>query len=120
MKKGLGKGVIRKLCIQCKSRPVAINYKKANKIYYRSQCDHCSKKRKDGIPLWQKAGYRKKDFCEKCNFSSKFDQQFFVIFLDGDLTNCRFPNLKTVCANCLQILDKEKQRWRSNNIVPDF
>jgi len=111
---------MRKLCRKCNFRPVAINYKKENRIYYRSQCDHCSKNRKDGTPLWQRAGYKKKNLCEKCGFQSKFDQQFFVIFLDGNLTNCRFPNLKTVCSNCLQIIDREKPKWRTNNIVPDF
>ncbi len=110
----------RKICSKCQQRPVAINYKKNDRIYYRTQCDHCSKKRRDGIPLWVKAGYKKKSICDRCGFNSKYSDQFSVFHIDGNLQNCRFPNLKTICANCQRILHIEDIKWRKNDINPDF
>ena len=43
---------------------------------------------------------------------------FFI--LDGDLTNTRFSNLKTVCANCQRIMQKEGVKWKQGNLIPDF
>lgn len=111
---------MRNFCKKCQQRPVAINYHKADKVYYRSMCDHCSKDRGDGVPLWVRAGYKKKLSCDRCSFSSKFPQQFNVYHADGDLQNCRHSNLKTVCANCQRILDKTEIRWRRGDLQPDF
>ena len=44
----------------------------------------------------------------------------FVFYVDGDLTNQRMTNIKTVCANCQRILQKEGVRWRQGDLVPDF
>lgn len=110
----------RKLCTKCLQRPAAINYYKDNKPFYRTKCDHCSKNRKEGQQLWQKAGYKKKNFCEKCSITSKYSDVFFVHYVDGNPMNCRFPNLKTLCSNCLITIRKENFKWRSNNILPDF
>ena len=111
---------MRDLCNQCNQRPVAINYHKDGKTYYRSKCDHCSKKRNEGKPLWQKAGYKKKATCDKCSFTSKYSEQFDVFYVDGDPTNCRYSNLKTVCANCQRTLHKFKLPWRQGDLRPDF
>jgi len=43
---------MRKLCKKCQKRPVAVNYLKEGKTYYRSTCDHCARSRNDGNPLW--------------------------------------------------------------------
>ena len=119
--KGSKKGqVMRNLCKKCRERPVAINYRKENKIFYRSICDHCARNKKDGRPLWAKAGYKKKSTCDKCGHTSKYDEQFNVYHIDGDLTNCRFSNLKTICANCQRILHKEGVRWRQGDLTPDL
>jgi hypothetical protein len=111
---------MRKLCKKCGLAPVAINYHKDGKIYYRSKCDHCAKGRKDLRPLWALAGYQKKDHCEKCNYSSKHKEQFNVFYVDGNFNNNRPTNLKTVCANCQRILHKEGVQWRQGDLVPDF
>lgn len=111
---------MRKICNVCLKRPVAINYYKEGKPFYRKKCDHCSRGRKDGTPLWMRNGYKKKSLCEKCGYTSKYAEQFDVYHIDGNLTNCRFPNLKTVCANCQRILDKENIKWKKGNITPDF
>ena len=36
----------RPLCKNCQERPRAYAYRKANKIYWRSQCDSCIRKKK--------------------------------------------------------------------------
>ena len=111
---------MRDLCNICRQRPVAVNYYKDNRTFYRSKCDHCSKKRKTGVPLWEKAGYKKKATCDKCGFTSKYLEQFNVFYVDGNPANCKFTNLKTVCANCQCILHKLKLPWRQGDLRPDF
>lgn len=111
---------MRNLCKKCKERPVAVNYYKENKIFYRSICDHCARNKKDGTPLWARSGYIKKSKCDKCGYTSKHSEQFNVYNVDGDLTNTRFLNLKTVCANCQRVLHKEGVRWRQGDLIPDF
>lgn len=111
---------MRKLCNKCLIRPTAINYYKEGKPFYRSQCDHCSRGRKDGHTSWMKAGYKKKAACDKCGFTSKHSEVFNVFHVDGDLNNCRYNNLKTVCANCQRMLHKEGSRWKQGDLRPDF
>mgnify|MGYP001555671393 FL=1 len=112
---------MRPLCV-CGFRPAAINYKKGNKIYYRKKCEKCLRNNTIGfgIPKWKLAGYEKKEYCEKCAYKSKHAEQFNVYHIDGDLTNCRPTNLKTVCANCQRILYKEGVRWKQGDLLPDF
>lgn len=111
---------MRKLCKKCDKRPVAINYYKEGKPFYRSTCDHCARGSKDGLPKWYKSGYRPKNKCDKCGFVSKYFQQFTVFHIDGDLDNCRITNLKTVCANCQRILHSLNLPWRQGDLSPDF
>ena len=110
---------MRKLCKICGTRPRAINYYKEGRIFYRSQCDHCSKGRKEGTPLWVSAGYKKKPICERCGYTSPYQEQFNVFHIDGNLTNCRYSNLKTICANCQRILYKEGIKWKQGDLIPD-
>ena len=109
---------MRPLC-ECGLKPAAINYKKDGKTYYRRKCVSCASG-KQGAPNWQKKGYQKKSACEKCGFTSKHPEQFNVYHIDGDLSNCRYRNLKTVCANCQRILQKEGAKWRQGDLTPDF
>lgn len=111
---------MRPLCKICGEKPVAVNYYKGKKAYYRSKCDCCSRGNTPGKPKWYRLGYRKKDHCEKCGFKSKHSEQFNVFHIDGDLENCRPTNLKTVCANCQRVLHKEGVRWRQGDLTPDF
>jgi len=113
-------GVMRNLCKTCGQRPVAVNYYREGKTFYRSNCDHCARGRKEGRPLWTIAGYKKKLVCDKCNHTSKYPEQFNVFYVDGDPTNCRFTNLKTVCANCQRVLHKLKLPWKQGDLRPDF
>jgi hypothetical protein len=119
--KGQQKGAaMRDLCKKCQQRPVAINYRKDNKVFYRSTCDHCSRKRADGKPKWMLAGYQKKNICDKCGYTSKYQEQFNLFYIDGNVNNCRYSNLKTVCANCQRILHKFKLPWKQGDLTPDF
>lgn len=112
---------MRPLCI-CKQRPAAVNYHKDGKTYYRKKCETCLKHGVVGygIPRWKIAGYEKKCYCEKCNFKSRHEEQFDVFHIDGNLENCRPSNLKTICANCQRIIQKEGYRWKQGDLKPDF
>ena len=114
----------RKLCPICTARPVAVNYKRHGITYYRSLCTACirkGKKLKQNPPVWFRAGYRKKDVCEKCGFKAKFkEDQLRVFYVDGNLRNNDFYNLKTICLNCQQEIYKMKINWKPSPVVPDF
>jgi hypothetical protein len=110
---------MRPLC-KCGQRPRAVNYKKNNRVYYRSLCEAClGQGSKVHVPRWQHAGYKPKNHCEKCGFKSTHREVFRVFHVDGDLNNCRPVNLKTVCCNCAQILGKEGITWRQGDLVAD-
>jgi hypothetical protein len=111
---------IRKLCRTCDKRPVAVNYYKQGEAHYRSQCDHCARVAKEGVPSWYKAGYRKKSKCDRCGYTSQFPQQFNVYHVDGNLRNCRYDNLKTVCANCQRVLHSTDGSWKQGDLTPDL
>ena len=111
---------MRPLC-KCGQRPAAINYKKGTKTFYRSLCEKCLRNGLNhGIPKWKQKGDEKKQECERCGFKSKHTEQFNVYHIDGDLNNCRFNNLKTVCANCQRIMQKQGVKWKQGDLVPDF
>jgi hypothetical protein len=108
---------MRPLC-DCGLRPVAVNYYKLGKPYYRSQCGSCSRGVK--LPRWYTSGYRPKQSCDKCGFKSPHREIFAVFHVDGDLNNCRPANLKTVCANCQRVLHKEGIKWKQGDLIPDL
>jgi hypothetical protein len=120
LKRAQKRARMRKLCKVCQQRPVAINYYKGSKLFYRSKCDHCARGYTSLRPLWAQHGYKQKNVCDKCGFSSKYKEQFNVFHLDGDLTNCRYNNLKTVCANCQRVLHTEGHKWKQGDLTPDF
>ena len=111
----------RPLCL-CGQRPAAVNYHKEGKTYYRKKCEVCLRYGGvgKGLPKWFQDGYRMKPLCDKCGFKSKFREQFNVFHVDGNLNNSRPANLKTVCANCQRVLQKEGVQWRQGDLRPDF
>jgi hypothetical protein len=112
---------MRPLCAKCSLRPKAINYKKGNRIYYRSLCEAClTHGDYHGVPRWYRSGYRMKNTCDKCGFRSPHKEVFRVFHVDGNLDNCRTGNLKTVCANCAQTLGKEGITWRQGDLIADY
>ena len=115
----------RPLCQNCKIRPAAINYIKNNKKHYRSKCDACIKESKTpGIkpntPTWQLSGYKKRLVCEQCGFKAINHRQIVVFYIDGNLKNNNWANLKSVCANCVIEISIKGLDWVSDDIRPDF
>ena len=105
------------MCEQCGQRPKAVNYYKDNKIYYRKKCEQCLKLYKPVKPLWADSGYKVKRFCEACGFKPIIRSQVTVFYIDGDLTNVAYRNLKTVCLNCNAELIKTG--WSRGDLTPD-
>ena len=112
----------RDICPICKTNPVTVNYVKNGVVHYRNSCSTCKKhgRKLRQVPSWAKSGYKKKDRCELCNFKFKLVEQSNVYYLDGNLKNNDWLNLKTVCLNCQQELYKNKISWKPSPIVPDF
>ena len=111
---------MRKLCKTCGERPVAVNYHKEGRTFYRSKCDHCSKDRGTRLSKWQAAGYKKKAQCDRCGFKSSHPEIFNVFYVDGKLNNNQHTNLKTVCANCQRVLHREGAKWTRGDLTPDL
>lgn len=113
----------RAICSACHKRHVAINYKTKKRIHYRSRCDQCSRTNRlprDPIPSWARSGYEKKERCEKCNFKCLVLDQMFVWYLDGDIQNNKWSNLKTICSNCKIALAKKYFIWTDENTKLDL
>ena len=112
----------RPLCTVCRGNLAAINYRAGDKIYYRRICASCARKGKrvTELPGWTKTGYKKKSVCERCNFVAKTPQQIFVYYIDGNLKNNIWSNLRCVCANCRIDLHNSKTTWRESPLVADF
>ena len=87
----------RPLCKQCKAKPRAYAYKRVNKIYWRSLCDTCNRKKAGkkvgGITALQRSGYKKRNKCELCGYKAQESSQLDVYFVDGDLRNTKTTNL---------------------------
>ena len=113
----------RKICQVCGKKPVAVNYKIKGKVYYRTRCDICIRKKKKmptAKPSWFLAGYKKKSQCEKCGFTARYKEQLFVYYVDGNFNNNTTLNLRTVCANCQYEIAREGLGWRQGDLVPDY
>lgn len=112
---------MRALCPVCRQHPVAINYYRKQQVHYRTMCTpciHARRKPAKPIPGWVKAGYKKKEKCDRCSFKFKLVEQSNVFYVDGNLSNNHWANLKTVCLNCQQEIANTK--WRPSAIQPDF
>ena len=40
--------------------------------------------------------------------------------LFGDLNNTLRSNLKTICANCQRLMQKQGAKWKQGDLLPDF
>ena len=114
--------MIRPLCSACKGNFAAVNYRVGSKTYYRKICSSCQRKgrRTKELPGWTKSGYKKKTVCERCGFVAKIVTQIFVFYLDGNLKNNNWVNLRSVCANCRIELNSSKITWRESPLVADY
>ena len=112
----------RELCGVCNVNAQAVNYIKDGVYHYRSRCAACIRKghKIKRVTGWQKSGYTKKPQCDKCGFKFKFPEQSAVFYVDGNLKNNAWVNLKTLCLNCVQEVYKSRLPWKPAEIVPDF
>lgn len=112
----------RDLCPVCHENLVAVNYIRDGVRHYRNSCSGCLRKgrRLKIVPLWAKGGYKKRERCEMCNFKAKTVKQLFVYYVDGNLKNNNWINLKTVCANCQIELAGSRLPWKPAPLAPDF
>ena len=113
----------RPLCKLCKSKPRAYAYKRYGRVYWRSHCDTCIRKRSGkkigGVTPLQRSGYKKNKKCELCGFKAQSQAQLDVFFVDGDMRNTASSNLKTVCANCQRLQGVRRLGWRMGDLVAD-
>jgi len=113
----------RPLCTECKIKPRAYAYKRYGRVYWRSRCDTCIRKRAGkrvgGVTALQRSGYKKKNKCELCGFKAQAKAQLDVLFVDGNLRNTSVTNLKTVCANCQRLGSTRRLGWRVGDLVAD-
>lgn len=111
----------RPMCPICRRHPVALNYYRKDRAYYRSACTGCihrGRTVKTEPPAWVKSGYKKSDRCDRCGYKLRHTEQSTVYYADGNTANNNWLNLKTVCLNCQ--IDVGKTRWRPSNLTPDF
>lgn len=113
----------RPICETCGKNPCAINYHRKGKIYYRSLCDECGRKKtrmKPRVPNWMAAGYKKKTTCDSCGFHSLFPQQITVFHIDGKLKNTAHSNLRSICLNCVELVKRREVTWKRGDLQVDF
>ena len=113
---------MRPTCKACNQRPVAVNYRREDAVYYRKTCDNCIRRgRREKAPVarWQSAGYKKKTACDRCGFRSRYASQLLVYHVDGRLTNTELSNLRTVCLNCVEEVRRQAVPWRPGDLQAD-
>lgn len=112
----------RPVCQTCNKNPCAVNYKRLGKTYYRSICDDCGRsklKKKPRVHKWQSAGYKKKTTCDLCGFKATYATQMTVYYVDGNLENNEFINLRTICLNCVEVLKRKEVKWKRGDLEID-
>ncbi len=115
--------MLRPICKTCGKNHCAINYKRDGVTHYRSMCDECGRKKNKQKPRtsrWQAAGYKKKPTCDLCGFKSIFPTQITVFHIDGNLDNCKFTNLRSICLNCVEVVKKKEVTWRRGDLEVDY
>lgn len=113
----------RELCPHCQINLVAVNYINNGTTHYRNSCSTCIRRKKKLKPeptAWQRAGYVKKVACERCNFKFKLLTQSVIFYVDGNLKNNNWLNLKTVCLNCQREVYHLRLGWQASPIQSDF
>ena len=113
---------MRPICRACNQRPVAVNYRREDTVYYRKTCDNCIRRgRKEKAPVarWQSAGYKKKTVCDRCGFRSRYASQLLVYHVDGRLINTELSNLRTICLNCAEEVRRQAVPWQPGDLQVD-
>lgn len=114
---------MRPLCSVCQRNSVAINRYYKGKVYYRSKCNSCIRRKRKlppQIPRWKEKGYTKKPTCDRCGFRARYSAQLLVYHVDGNLNNCSIRNLKTICLNCVVAIPRLDLPWQPGDLEPDI
>lgn len=114
---------MRPICKHCNKNCCAVNYIRNGTTHYRSKCDECGRKatkKKPRVPGWQKAGYKKKAACDLCGFKGLFTSQMTVFYIDGNLENNEYINLRTICLNCVEVVKRKNVTWRRGDLEVDY
>jgi hypothetical protein len=114
---------MRPICPACNQRPCAVNYARDGVTHYRSRCDSCARKNrgvKTRKPRWESAGFKKKMTCDRCGFNARYSSQILVYHVDGDLNNTGVKNLKCVCRNCVEAINKSDLPWKPGDLAVDL
>jgi Zn finger protein HypA/HybF involved in hydrogenase expression len=98
-------------CLEIGSTPETYMLSVSLEKMYKGVCPTC------GHEL---ISYKKKTACDRCGFKSEDTNQLDVYHVDSDVSNCKYENLKTVCANCQRLLHKLKLPWKRGDLTPDF
>jgi hypothetical protein len=100
----------RPLCSHCKIVPAKSNgISKLGFKKWHKYCGDCSKMLySEQHKYLQTKGMR----CEFCNFKAQDKCQMDVVFKDGNKKNKKQSNLKTLCANCGRLYQKQLKRGR--------
>lgn len=115
--------MLRPICKTCGKNSCAVNYIRDGRTHYRSICDECGRKKnklKARTPRWKAAGYKKKPTCDLCGFHSVLPNQITVFHIDGDLDNCKFTNLRSICLNCVEVVKKKEVTWKRGDLQVDY
>lgn len=113
---------MRPICKQCNRNFSAVNYIREGVTHYRSICDDCGRKKnkqRPRVPSWQAAGYKKKPHCDLCGFKSLFVTQMMIYYVDGNLDNTDFINLRTICLNCVEVVKRKNVNWKRGDLEVD-
>ena len=107
----------RKLCEQCKNSLAKPNGKSIHGFTkWHKYCSTCAK-----ATYNKKYGYllNKKTYCEDCNFIAKDSCQLDLVYVDNNKENKTKNNIKTICANCSRLYQKEKKQKSIYDITVD-
>lgn len=113
----------RPICSVCQQRPRAINYYRDGIAHYRTRCEVCVKKNKKikpPQPKWMLRGFKKRTNCDLCGFRARYASQIVVYHIDGDLNNCELTNLRCICKNCVEVVNKNDFTWKRGDLEPDY
>lgn len=112
-----------KMCNSCNKHPVAVNYTRKGKTYYRKICYYCIKAKKNSkdqaVQLLKKSGYKKKTVCDRCGFVAKTPEQIRIHFRDNNKYNVSLNNIRSYCVNCV-IEVKNNPAADKRTILADF
>jgi hypothetical protein len=55
-----------------------------------------------------------------CGFKSLYPSQMTVFYIDGDLKNVVFSNLRTICLNCIEVVKRKEVTWKRGDLTVDY